>query len=158
LRTAAERVIVYPDETAMLNVDWLTAWMEQQIGNGHSRAVALPGVQNPAMYLHGSIGYDTAITTDGDVWIGEYQLDGPDAFQEHWRPAGTTERLGYLVIAAKKHSELRRLLPERPTAAPPCEGCNGSGERHFRATDGTKVEPIPGLICEECGGLGWVAG
>jgi hypothetical protein len=110
------------------------------------------------MYLHGSIGYDSAITITGDVWVSEYELDGPGAFQGEWRPAETKDRLGLLVIAARRIPELRVLLPQRSSGSPSCTSCDGSGDRHFRGADGFKAAPFPGMICEECSGLGWIAG
>jgi len=110
------------------------------------------------MYLCGSIGFDCAITTDGDVWVSEYELDGPGAFQEEWRPAAKKDRLGFLVIAARRIPELRMLLPQRSSESPSCTSCDGSGNRHLRAPDGRKVALPGNMICEECSGLGWIAG
>ena len=80
----------------------------------------LPGVHYPAMYLHGSIGCDTAITINGDVWVNEYELDGPGAFQEKWCLAAKKDRLGFLVIAARRIPELLMLLPRRSPESPSC--------------------------------------
>jgi hypothetical protein len=110
------------------------------------------------MYLSGSIGYDTALTTGGDVWVSEYEVGGPPASQERWRLADPKERIGYLVIAARRLAEINRLLPNRPAASRDCEHCDGTGEWRLRAIDGAKIAPIAGMICKECGGLGWSAG
>ena len=138
--------------------DWLSVLISDRLADQRSRPVSLPGVHDPAMYLHGSIGYDSAIRINGDVWVSEYELDGPGAFQGEWRPAGKKERLGLLVIAARHIPELGVLLPSRSPGSLSCASCDGSGDRHFRAADGSNVAPFPGMICEECSGLGWVAG
>jgi hypothetical protein len=138
--------------------EWLSAWIKDRLANELSRPISLPGVQDAAMYLHGSIGYDSAITTDGDVWMTEYELEGPEAFQAEWRPAGAKERLGLLVIGARHLPELRVLLPKRSPGSPQCGACGGSGEWHFRGADGSKAVLFPGLICEACSGLGWLTG
>ena len=139
-------------------MEWLAEWIRQQLGQNLARSVNLPGSDEPAMYLHGSIGYDTALTMGGEVWVTEYDVDGPAAPQEQWRLAGPTERIGYLVIAARRRAEINRLLPKRPIASLDCEHCDGTGEWRLRANDGTMIAPIAGMICKECGGLGWSAG
>jgi hypothetical protein len=139
-------------------LDWLPALIRNRLATQLSRPVALPGMQDPAMYLHGSIGYDSAITINGDVWVSEYELAGPGAFQGEWRPARTKDRVGLLVIAARRIPELRVLLPQRSPESLSCTSCDGSGDRHFRGADGVKTAPFPGMICEECSGLGWIAG
>ena len=137
--------------------DWLSALIRNRLATQLSRPVSLPGVHDPAMYLHGSIGYESAITINGDVWMSEYQLDGPSAFRGEWRPAGKKDRLGLLVIAARRIPELRVLLPQRSPGSPSCKSCDGSGDRHFRGADGLTMAPVPGMICEECSGLGWMS-
>jgi hypothetical protein len=137
---------------------WLAAWIRRRLVDRPSVLVALPGVEDAAVHLHGSIGYDCAITSSGDVWVSEYELDGPDAFQGTWRPTGAQERLGYLVIAAGDHPELGALLPQRTALAQDCVPCKGTGERHFPTVDGDSVVVFPGMICEKCAGLGWLAG
>lgn len=151
---APPKITDYPSRA-----EWLRAWMEHRLARQMSVPVSLPGVGDAAMYLHGSIGYDSAITVQGEVWIGEYELDGPTAFQHRWRPAGAQERLGFLVVAARHIPELSVLLPTRPHEPLCCADCEGTGQAHFRATDGSKVAPFPEMVCGECGGLGWwVAG
>lgn len=139
-------------------MEWLADWIRTQVAENLARPVTLPGTGPPAAYLHGSIGYDTAITEAGEVWVSEYELDGPSAFEARWRLARPKERIGYLVIASRQHAELARLLPPKPVDSHSCARCNGMGGHTLRATDGTKVDPVPGMICEECAGLGWLAG
>lgn len=134
--------------------EWIAAWIEYRIAARPSVAVALPGVPDPAVYLHGSIGYDSAITSRGEVWVNEYDLDGPDAFQEKWRPAAFKDGTGYLVIATRNHPELRSLLPVRTGSEPDCSSCKGTGKRHL----GGALIPMEGMICLDCSGLGWLAG
>jgi hypothetical protein len=110
------------------------------------------------MYLHGSIGYETALTVGGDVWVSEYDVGGPAESPERWRLAGPTERIGYLVIAARRRAEISRLLPKRPIDSRDCEHCDGTGEWRLPGNRGMKIAPIAGMICKECGGLGWSAG
>lgn len=138
--------------------EWLGAWVRHRIEDRSSASARLPGVENTAAYLHGSIGYDSAITLRGEVWVNEYDLDGPRAFQENWRPAAPKDAIGYLVIAARTHPELAALLPARTPSAQGCPSCKGTGDRHLRTTEGESVVPVPGMICGECSGLGWLAG
>jgi hypothetical protein len=147
-----------PQRTAFSSAaEWLDAWVRHRIEDRPSALVRLPGVDDAAAYLHGSIGYDSAITVRGEVWVNEYDLDGPRAFQENWRPAEAKDVIGHLVIAARNHPELAALLPARTPSAHGCPSCKGTGERHLRTTDGDALVPVPGMICGECAGLGWLA-
>jgi hypothetical protein len=148
-----------PRRAAFLSeAEWMAAWIRHRLVERPSASVTLPGVEDAAVYLDGSIGYDSAITSTGEVWVNEYELDGPNAFQGEWRPAGAKDRIGYLVIGTRNHPELRALLPERTTSAQGCPSCKGTGDIYFPTTDADTLVPVPGLICVECAGLGWVAG
>jgi len=138
--------------------EWLAAWISYRLAQRPSAAVTLPGVDDPAVHLHGSIGYDSAITSRGEIWVYEYDLDGPGAFHEKWRPAGIKDGTGYLVIATRHYPELRSLLPVRTGSARQCSSCGGTGERHLPTTDGITMVPVPGVICLDCSGLGWLPG
>jgi hypothetical protein len=50
-----------------------------------------------------------------------------------------------LCQGAKKHPELRALLPARPPEAITCEHCNGLGD----------MPGLPTFVCP-CGGCGWI--
>ena len=136
--------------------DWLAAWVEQRIAAHPESRPPLPGVEEPAAYLHGSIGYDTAITARGDVWLHEYDLVGPEAFRGEWHlaPVGSKDRTWILVVAARHHPELGALLPVRLADAPSCKRCLGTGYDHVHAADGTTTFRLP-MTCPECDGLGW---
>jgi|KBSMisStaDraftv2_1062788.scaffolds.fasta_scaffold506888_2 hypothetical protein len=139
-------------------MEWLADWMRQRLADNSRRPVTLPLDEAPAVYLHGSIGYDTAITATGDIWVSEYELDEPAGSEPRWRLAGPKERIGYLVIAARRDPEFARMLPSRPIDQPDCASCDGTGAWTLRAPDGTAMVPAPGMICHECAGLGWGAG
>jgi len=50
-----------------------------------------------------------------------------------------------IIQGAKKYSELRALLPERPAEALTCDACDGSGQ----------MSGAPQVVCQ-CGGIGWI--
>jgi hypothetical protein len=96
----------------------------------------------PAMYL----------TFDGRVIMHTYIDDEP--------PGEVSDpKIAYsaIVIGAKmrESQELLSILPAPPNDALDCSACTGSGWTYFmNDIDG---KPI-GLICVECGGIGWVGG
>lgn len=135
--------------------EWMDAWVSYRLATG-TQAVDLPNGPHSAVYLHGSIGYDSAITSRGEVWKDEYDFDGPNAFKERWQPAAIKDAIRFLVIAVRNHPELAVLLPSRTPSADGCQACNGSGDRHVQTADGDVKVPLRGLTCEVCSGLGWV--
>ena len=76
---------------------WLAEWIRRQLAEKRARPVALPAIDEPAIALHASIGYDTALTIGGDVWVREYDAGRPAESPEQWRLAGTKERRGAAV-------------------------------------------------------------
>jgi hypothetical protein len=87
--------------------------------------------------------YETfGLRADGEVV--RWHTDGPDAYLGV-RPVETRyDWLSALVEGARRHPELRELLPVRPPSAVVCQCVN---HPHFG----------PGkLICPECCGLGWL--
>jgi len=123
--------------------DWLRAWVE-------FRRAALPPAHRssydretgrPSVSLVGSIGLDSAITVEGDVWvqfgIHDDELDG-------WRPAQPNERVALLISAQRPYPELAVLLPLRPAEATDCRACAATGRT-----------PV-GSWCFECGARGWL--
>ena len=98
-----------------------------------------------ALYLYGTIGSEAVLQPDGTVRI--WRADGwpeSDALTE--REATPMERIGSLVLGARRHAELRELLPVRPAETPDCATCAGTGE-HPHAS---------GVLCSACEGLGWI--
>lgn len=101
------------------------------------------------LLLFGTIGSDAVLRPDGSVWIrGADNWDAPSPNWE-WREARGVERWGALVLGAERVPEIAQLLPERTGAAPTCSRCAGGSYILGTATS-------RGVVCPECGGLGWV--
>jgi hypothetical protein len=127
--------------------EWLFAWvnfkMTKEWPSGHGPRTKVPS--GDALYLHGSIGYDSALHPDGTVWMNDYG----DSDQESWRVASRGERLSFLAIAQRRsYPELIVLLPLRPANANICSGCGGSG----------LTNRVLHINCQACGSLGWSVG
>jgi hypothetical protein len=138
---------------------WLPAWMAQQIETGAAQPVALSAVGEEAMYLHGSIGVDTILTSTSAVFVGEYDIEAFEgaAHSIRWRQVDSVERLGWIVLGARRFTQLRALLPVRSPSAISCASCRGSGDWHVFSQDRKESLRIRGMICWTCGGLGWRA-
>ena len=142
---------------------WLPAWMSQQLDLGAVQPAILPAILAPlaaqAMYLYGSIGVDTALASTGQVFVSEYELDPSDgpAQPVSWREAQGLERVGFIVLGARRFAQLHALLPARSPDAPPCDACRGTGDWHIFSGDRKESLRISGMICKDCGGLGWRA-
>jgi hypothetical protein len=122
--------------------EWLASWVAFQLAKPCPSATVPSG---DALYLCGSIGFDSAIAPDGTVWLNDYGHTD----QDNWRVATSNERMSILVSAQQgNYPELIALLPVRPVHANLCTSCGGSGFMH------------PGLRvwCPSCGSLGWVVG
>lgn len=135
---------------------WLPAWIVEHIERGAAQRAVLSSVPGDAIYLCGSIGVDTVLTSTGAVYVGEYDFEHFDAHSIVWRRVGGVERLGWIVLGARRFAQLYALLPERAPDAPPCAACRGSGDWHVFSEDRKESLRIPGMICKTCGGLGWV--
>jgi len=138
---------------------WLPAWMVEQIANGAAQRAVLSSVSEDAIYLCGSIGVDTVLTSTSAVYVGEYDVDTFDnaARSIVWRRVAGVERLGWIVVGARRFAELRALLPARAPGAPACTACRGTGDLHVFSQDHKESLRIPGMICKTCGGMGWLA-
>ena len=91
-----------------------------------------------AFVIYADLGGAALLDLDGRVWF--FPWDGEAAWEDsaNWR-------LTALVIGAERFPELQELLPVRPSLAPDCSSCQGTGSfAHLR-----KVK------CPGCGGLGW---
>lgn len=136
---------------------WLAAWIAEQLRSGVARGTTLHGVSGEAMYVYGSIGVDAALTATGDIWVSEYDFDTVEgtAATCTWRRAAPLERLGFIVIAARRFAALRDLLPARPADAAGCSACRATGDWHLFSADRKESLRIRGMICKACGGMGW---
>ncbi len=94
------------------------------------------------MLLLGTMGIEVALKPDGSVWVREEDIGA--TVRQPWRIASAQERLGFLHDASAKWPELRSLVPARPSGAPSCDRCNGSGY------------VIQRIICPGCRSLGWL--
>jgi hypothetical protein len=136
---------------------WLAPWVADQLRSGVGRPANLTGIRGEAMFIYGSVGVDAALTSLGEIWVGDYDLDASDtmATPMAWRRAAGVERIGFIVIAARRFAALRALLPDRPINAAGCRACRATGDRHLFSPDRKESLRIRGFICWECGGLGW---
>jgi hypothetical protein len=122
--------------------DWLRAWVELRHSEQPPHRLYYDNeTGKPSVGLSGSIGMDSAITVDGEVWVqfgmDEDELDG-------WRPARPNERVALLVSAQRLYPELAVLLPLRPVEAIDCPSCNGQGVLFGIAW------------CTDCSARGWL--
>jgi hypothetical protein len=127
---------------------WVEAYVNSEIERlrpeSSHRIVSLPSGE--AVYLCGSIGFDSALAPDGQVWINEYQQGEEDTDQ--WRVTNRTEHLSMLAIAQRRtRPELIILLPLRPASSIECSSCNGSGYAVGNV-----------VVCRTCGSMGWLPG
>lgn len=136
---------------------WLADWVSGQLRAGTARRPDLAGAAGDVMYVYGSIGVDAALTSTGEIWVAEYDFDTVEgtAATVTWRRTGGVERLGFIVIAARRFPELRALLPARPAGAADCADCRGTGDWHLFSGDRKESLRIRGMICKTCGGMGW---
>ncbi len=137
--------------------NWLADWVADQLRSGAARRSAPAGVGGDAMYVYGSIGVDAALTSTGDIWVGTYDFDTVEgtAATVTWHRAVGLERLGFIVIAARRFPVLGGLLPARPANAAGCPACRATGDWHLFSADRKESLRIRGMICKTCGGLGW---
>jgi hypothetical protein len=138
---------------------WLPAWMAQQIEVGAAQRATLSTIRGDAMYLYGSIGVDTALTSTGAVYVGEYDIDTFDSAAQsiRWRQVDGVERLGWIVLGARRFAQLHALLPVQSPDATSCPSCRATGDWHISSQDRKESLRIRGTICKQCGGLGWRA-
>jgi hypothetical protein len=139
---------------------WLPAWMARQLERGAAQQAALSFVGGDAIYLVGSIGVDAALTATAAIYVGEYDIEsveGSSAPAIRWRQVEGLERLGWIVLGARRFAELRALLPARSPDALACASCRGTGDWHVFSKDRKESLRIRGMICKDCGGLGWRA-
>jgi hypothetical protein len=137
---------------------WLPAWMLEQIETGAAQRAVLSAVPEDAMYLCGSIGVDTVLTSASAVYVGEYDFETFDNADRSiiWRQVTGVERLGWIVLGARRFAQLHAVLPARAPDAPSCAACRGTGDWHVFSEDRKESLRIAGMICKTCGGLGWV--
>jgi hypothetical protein len=98
-----------------------------------------------AVYLYGSIGVEAVLKRDGTVRLRLEEW--PDLRPHTERVATPAERLEAIALGAMEFPQLKELLPVRPTDAPDCPACGGSGEYSL----------AKGVLCPQCAGAGWVA-
>ena len=94
------------------------------------------------MLLMGTMGIEVALKPDGSVWVREEKIGS--TVRKPWRIASAQERLGFLNDASAKWPELRSQIPARPSRAPSCDRCNGSGYIFQE------------IVCPRCRSLGWL--
>lgn len=140
-----------------LTLPSLPAWISDQIEQGKGQRARLTGVRGDAIWVLGSPAVDAVLTSLGEVWIAEYDLENLQAGGNTaaWRRTEGLERIGYLVTAARRFVALRALLPERAPEAANCPGCRGTGDWHVFSGDRRESLRITGMLCRDCGGLGW---
>ena len=104
-----------------------------------------------AVCIEGGIGYENYVSPDGDVYVAGYDLTTDEP------PVIDRSRLAQIAVLESGSSMIPRLaemLPNRPSEAPMCQKCQGTGwilQEVFRSSRGEK-----GILCHECAGLGWI--
>lgn len=138
---------------------WLPAWMERQIELGSAQRAEVSPLAGDAVYLYGSLGVESALTSTGEVYVGDYDFEHFESAAQsiRWRQAQGLERVGFIVLGARRFAELRALLPVRTSDAPPCPSCRATGDWHVFSQDRKESLRIRGMVCKDCGGLGWRA-
>jgi hypothetical protein len=138
---------------------WLASWIAEQLRSGAACRATVAGIPGEAMHVYGSIGTDAALTSLGEIWVGDYDVDAGDGSPSAitWRRTDGLERLGFIVVAARRFAALRALLPARPANAATCASCRATGDWHMFSADRKESLRIRGMICNDCGGMGWHA-
>jgi hypothetical protein len=146
-------------ESDGLTAAWLPDWMQQQIARGAAQRTELSTVSGDAMHLCGWVGVDAALTSTGAVYACEYDVEPLDgaARSTEWRRVEGVERLGWIVLGARRFEELRALLPARTPDSTVCAACRGTGDWHVFSDDRKESLRIREMICKTCGGMGWHA-
>ena len=136
---------------------WLPAWIAEQIATGAAQRARLSSVGEDAIHLCGSVGVDIVLTSTSAVYVGEYDLETFESAARsiQWRQVAGVERLGWIVLGARRFSALRALLPRRSRTSISCASCRGSGDWHMFSQDRKEALRVRGMICKTCGGLGW---
>lgn len=98
-----------------------------------------------AVMMFAGLGDPIYLTFDGRIIILDMLDDIPPREAQTFQEATSA-----IVIGAKvrKYPELLQLLPSRSTGATDCEKCEKSGW--------WKISENITIICDECGGLGWL--
>jgi hypothetical protein len=79
------------------------------------------------------------LSSNGDWLFYDPELESVGPLRENvWEKVAT-------VAMAKRYPDLSALLPVRPTLAPTCPACAGSGRLRNES-----------LFCSTCGGYGWI--
>lgn len=138
---------------------WLADWIADQLRTGAGRRAIVARVRGDAMYVYGSIATDVALTSAGEVWVADHDFDTVQgtAGKSTWRRAEGLERIGFIVIAARRFTALQALVPDRPATAADCPSCRATGDWHIFSGDRKESLRIRYMICKDCGGLGWRA-
>ena len=104
--------------------------------------------QAGGVLLYGTVGSEAVLRPDGSVWT--YGADNPLSPYPSppWPEATRLERWGALTLSTTLNPEVGRLLPKRPPGAKDCTLCKGTGYIH-------RGPLSRGIVCPECGGLGW---
>ena len=101
-----------------------------------------------ALYLYGTLGFDSVMRSDGTVLVAVDEHWGePSAPDPPWRVASPRERALAIAAASERWPEVAALLPDRPATARNCHECGGKGWWSVAETR---------FLCRACGALGWL--
>ena len=114
-----------------------------------SHPAALSDDRN-ALLVDGGIGYGCFVSPDGDIFMETYDVgsDEPPTFDRSRRA-----EIACLKLGSRTLPQLAELLPSRPSDAPSCETCDGSG---WLFQEVFRNQAVDGMLCHECCGLGWL--
>jgi hypothetical protein len=94
-----------------------------------------------AVVLFSDVGGDALLTLDGRL-LQNSPFDGLGEIDS------VILRRAALFLGSQQVPELTRVFPVRPSDAPTCNQCGGTGW--------VKVIPDFSIACGQCGGMGWV--
>jgi hypothetical protein len=98
-------------------------------------------IELDAVVLFSDVGGDALLTFEGRL-LQSSPFDGLSEIDS------ITMRRAALFLGSQQVPELTRVFPVRPSDAPTCGQCAGSGW--------FKVKPEFSIACGQCGGMGWV--
>jgi hypothetical protein len=104
-----------------------------------------------ALLVEGSFGHGCYVSPDGDIFMETYDVgsDEPSTFDRSRRA-----QISCLKLGSRTLPQLAELLPPRPSDAPTCLTCGGSGWLLQELFE--KQSAGDGVLCHDCCGLGWL--
>jgi len=98
------------------------------------------------IHLGSTFRHIAVMDDSGAVWLLEAPYMSPTSHPAttDWIRARPVQAIGACKLGSLRYPEVAQMLPPRPTTAPDCTDCNGTGS------------DVLGFPCSECFGLGWI--